>query len=52
MGSEIFIIIAVLLIGYSVCLCYLFYTIGFMKGMQKAKQIDDEILKSKGIMVD
>ena len=45
MEKEFLIIIAILFIGVVACFCWLFYTIGFIKGMNKMKEIDDKILE-------
>lgn len=52
METKIFLAIGVLLVSLMVCVAYLFYCIGFVKGFKKCQEIDDEILESKGIMVD
>lgn len=51
MESKIFLVIGVLLVSLIVCVAYFFYNIGFTRGFKKCKEIDDEILESKGIMV-
>lgn len=52
MEIELLVVIGILAIVIVVCIADLFYYIGFIKGFNKCKQIDDEILESKGIMVD
>ena len=44
MEKELLIIIVVLFIGVVACFCWLFYTIGYIKGMKKMKEIDSSIL--------
>lgn len=52
MEIKIFVAIGILAIVFMVSIAGLFYYIGFLKGFNKCKQIDDEFLKSKGIMED
>lgn len=52
MEIKLLVAIGILAIVLMVSIVWLFYYIGFLKGFNKCKQIDDEILKSKGIMVD
>lgn len=52
MEIKLLVAIGILAIVFVTCIAWLFYYIGFLKGFNKCKQIDDEILESKGIMVD
>lgn len=52
MEIKLFLVIGILAIILVICIAWLFYYIGLVKGFNRCKQIDDEILESKGIMVD
>ena len=44
MERELLIIGVIFLVGFTACLCWLFYTIGVFRGMEKMRNIDDKIL--------